>query len=129
MIFGIGTDIAKTSRFKKWIDEPDMFLRFFNENELFSGDLKKHCESACCHYAARFAAKEAFVKAFGTGFCGFELNDFYVKKNAEGQPFFEFGEKTKRVISKRIDKNYRVHLSISHEKEFATAFVIIEILE
>ena len=52
MICGIGTDIAKVSRFKKWIDNPEMINHFFNEKEV----KESGCESALCqHYAARFA--------------------------------------------------------------------------
>lgn len=128
MIFGIGTDISKTGRFEKWVEKPEMFLRFFNEKEQFEGDLAKHKQSACCHYAARFSAKEAFAKALGTGFTGLELSDFYVAKNKEGKPYFEFGEKTLQIIRERVGNKFEVQLSISHEKEYAVAFVIIEIL-
>lgn len=126
MIFGIGTDIAKTSRFEKWTEKPDMFLRFFNEKEQFPGDIRAHRSSACCHYAARFAAKEAFSKALGTGLSGLSLSDFYVAKDENGKPHFEFGEMTRKIIEKRAGKNCSVHLSLSHEKEYALAFVVIE---
>ncbi len=126
MIYGTGTDISKTSRFEKWVKNPELYLRFFNDRELFEGDCEKHIESACCHYASRFSAKEAFVKALGTGFSGIELKDFYVAKDENGRPYFVFGEKTRKILEDRAGKNCAVHLSLSHEKEFATAFVIIE---
>ena len=129
MIFGIGTDIADVRRFRKWVENPEMFLRFFNEREQFEGDIKKHCQSACCHYAARFAAKEAFAKALGTGFAGLRLSDFYVAKDKEGKPYFEFGEATKKILAERAGQNLNIQLSLSHEKDYALAFVIIETLK
>ena len=72
MIFGIGTDITKISRFEKWVTNPEMMSRFFNEKEYSeSGTVAARCE----HAAARFAAKEAFSKALGTGLCGFSLKE------------------------------------------------------
>ena len=59
MIAGIGTDIAKVSRFEKWVRNPGMTERFFNPKELSSADSEA---ARCQHYAARFAAKEAFSK-------------------------------------------------------------------
>ena len=74
MIYGIGTDIVETSRFEKWIGNSSMLQRFFNSKEIIS-DLSE--EQLKEHYASRFAAKEAFVKALGTGFSDFELKDIY----------------------------------------------------
>lgn len=128
MIYGVGTDIAKVSRFEKWIKNPKILLRFFNKKEQFLSDLEEHIFASSCHYASRFAAKEAFVKALGTGFTGITLNDFYLAKNEEGKPYFEFGEETKSILNKRLGQNYNIQVSISHEKEYAVAFVIIEIL-
>ena len=116
MVYGIGT----------WLKKPDLFLRFFNENEQFSGDFCQNEGAACRHYAARFAAKEAFSKAMGTGFTGLSLNDFYVAKDKARKPFYEFGEKTKKNLEAKIGKDLNIQLSISHEKEYAVAFVIIE---
>ena len=63
MIFGIGTDIAETKRFEKWVSNPSMYERFFNAAEqMEGGSVNRRCQ----HYAVRFAAKEAFSKALGT---------------------------------------------------------------
>ncbi len=66
MIFGIGTDIVDVRRFEKWLENEELLERYFNEAELFSKGSKS---SLCQHYAVRFAAKEAFSKALGTGIC------------------------------------------------------------
>ena len=77
MIFGIGTDISQVNRFEKWVENPQMFMRFFNPAEIME---KGSLAAKCQHYAARFAAKEAFSKALGTGIAGFELKEVYVVK-------------------------------------------------
>lgn len=125
MIFGVGTDIAKVSRFEKWVKNPEMIRRFFNPCEIseFTGTNLKHL---CEHYAARFAAKEALSKALGTGFSGIELKDFGITKDKNGKPEFEFGQKTKDYIDSIAGKNWKAHISLSHEKDFAVAFSIIE---
>ena len=129
MIYGIGTDISQVNRFERWMNNPDIIKRYFNEGEFFCKEAVSKTakiEVQARHYAARFAAKEAFSKALGTGFAGLCLSDFYVKKNEDGKPFFELGEKTKKAVENRTGKDFSIHLSISHEKEYAVAFVIIE---
>lgn len=127
MIYGIGTDISDVRRFKKWVNSPELISRFFAKEELFFlEENNKTMDVACRHYAARFAAKEAFVKALGTGFVGIELKGLWVSKNEDGKPFFSFNDKTKKILDNRIGNKYNIQLSISHEKEYAVAFVLIE---
>ncbi len=131
MIYGIGCDIAKVSRFEKWVKNPELINRFFNGCEIIKseGEGEKKMQFLCEHYASRFAAKEAFSKALGTGFTNLELSDFGLKKNENGKPEFFFGSKTADIIERRCGKNAKVQISISHEKEFAVSFVVIEIGE
>lgn len=126
MIFGVGTDIAQVPRFERWVRNPKIIEKYFNQNEFFDGDLQKSEKAACRHYAVRFAAKEAFAKALGTGFIGLTLRDFYVAKDKLGKPYFKFGEETKKILDSRLGNNYNIQLSMSHEKEYAVAFVVIE---
>ena len=130
MIFGVGTDIAKVSRFEKWVRNPDMIRRFFNACEISENGetgTERRIGFLCEHYAARFAAKEAFAKALGIGFVGLDLSDFGITKDDNGRPFFFFGEKTLSVIEKKCGKGWKVSVSISHEKEYAVSFVVIEL--
>ena len=83
MIAGIGTDITEVKRFEKWVQNPEMIDRFFNEKEISSA---KSQAAKCQHYAVRFAAKEAFSKALGTGINGFSLKEVYITNNSEGKP-------------------------------------------
>ncbi len=124
MIYGIGTDITEVKRFEKWIKNPDMISRFFNEREIMeNGTLSAKCQ----HYAARFAAKEAFAKALGTGLV-YDLQDSFIINNDDGKPELVIENSAKSLFEKLCGKyeDYKIHVSLSHEKEFATAFVIIE---
>lgn len=122
MIAGIGTDIADIRRFEKWVRNPDMLKRFFNEKELSSA---KSESAKCQHYAARFAAKEAFSKALGTGIYGFELKDVYITKDSEGKPLLNIEGAALSLMKERLGQ-CRAFVSLSHEKEYAIAFVILE---
>lgn len=144
MIFGTGIDLAKCSRFEKWVKSPNMIERFFNGREIIdnidiidnngredakSGGITANRLSALCqHYAARFAAKEAFSKALGTGIV-FDLRDVFVVNGASGKPeLFVQGSALKAMRQACPDSDRaRIFISISHEKEFAVAQVIIEI--
>ncbi len=124
MIFGIGTDITKISRFEKWVTNPEMMSRFFNEKEYSeSGTVAARCE----HAAARFAAKEAFSKALGTGLCGFSLKEVYVSNDKNGKPLLNVEGAALELLKKKCGE-CSIHLSLSHEKEYAVAFVVIECL-
>lgn len=122
MIIGIGVDIVKNSRLEKWLDNDKILERFFNPLEV---DYVKACKaSGLEHLAARFAAKEAFVKALGTGFKGIECRDICVKNEASGKPML-FLENS--ALNKLKEKDVSAtHLSISHEKEYTVAFVVLE---
>ena len=122
MIAGIGTDIAEVKRFEKWVEKPEMIERFFNEKECgFSGTLASQCQ----HYAARFAAKEAFSKALGTGISGFNLKEVYITKDSEGKPLLNIEGSALSLMKERIG-DCNAFVSLSHEKEYAVAFVILE---
>ena len=125
MIAGIGTDITEVSRFKKWINNPDLIDRFFNENEKSTG---KSEAAKCQHYAARFAAKEAFSKALGTGISGFSLKDVYITNDIEGKPLLNLQGSSYALLKERFGE-CKAHVSLSHEKEYAIAFVILEKIE
>jgi holo-[acyl-carrier protein] synthase len=124
MIYGIGTDITDVRRFAKWVSSPSMIARFYNEHEMQASGSQS---SLCQHYAVRFAAKEAFSKALGTGISGFELKDVYIEKNSEGKPLLRTEGSAAAALEKVCGQNARVHVSLSHEREVAVAFVVIEV--
>lgn len=126
MIFGVGCDITKVSRFEKWVLSKDMISRFYNENERISesSGLQRKCE----FYASRFAAKEAFSKALGTGIRGFNLNEVFISKDDNEKPEIKVLGNAKKLLEEKCGEKYKIHVSLSHEKEYALAFVAIEIV-
>ena len=122
MIFGTGVDIVEVNRFSKLINNPDFINRFFNKEEQQEYNNEQAMSE---HYASRFAAKEAFGKALGTGLAGFSLTDVFVKKNENGKPYLVIQSKAEEILKNNCGE-CKIHLSISHEKTFAVAYVIIE---
>ena len=122
MIIGIGVDISKVSRFEKWVKDEKMIPRFFNAAEINNC---RSIQSACEHYAARFAAKEAFGKALGVGLAGYDMKDIYIVNDEKGRPELKVENKAKDLLESKCE-NPIIHVSLSHEKEYATTFVVIE---
>lgn len=131
MIFGAGLDLAKCSRFEKWVKTPGMLERFFNKKEIASlGEplTPARLSAACQRYAARFAAKEAFSKALGTGIT-FDLRDIYVQNEESGKPVLILEKTAHEALKKACPQweSAKTFVSLTHEKEYAAAQVIIEI--
>lgn len=124
MLAGIGVDIARVSRFEKWAASPGMLKRFFNAREIAEGGCAKFLAE---RYAARFAAKEAFGKALGTGISAFDLRDVCVENDERGKPSLALYGGALAALRSRCGEGARVSLSISHEREYAVAFVAIEV--
>lgn len=124
MIYGVGTDIINIKRVEYILSKKKQAFvkRVLSEHEqaLFAnkGDSAAYC-------AKRFAAKEAFAKALGTGIgkmIGFQ--DLTIRNNENGKPYFIPSEKLRLYL---MDKNIKqAHLSLSDEKHNAVAFVILE---
>jgi holo-[acyl-carrier protein] synthase len=122
MIIGIGTDIIEITRIADSIEKYGE--RF--KNRIFTQSEQDYCESfkanKYLHYAARFAAKEAFSKAIGTGITqGFKFNEIWVRNEKSGEPKIELGG----VLAERYGK-YRIHISLSHTVGNAVAYVVVE---
>ncbi|NNE68188.1 MAG: holo-ACP synthase [Pyrinomonadaceae bacterium] len=124
MILSIGTDIIEVYRIRETIERTPRFVeRVFTEHE------RKYCDSkgkaAAQSYAGRFAAKEALLKALKTGWRGkISWHDIEVRNDEDGAPEFELSGESKRLVEKMGAE--RVHLSISHTTEHATANVVLE---
>ena len=111
-------------RFAKWVENPDLISRFFNKREIKTSGSRQKLQE---HYASRFAVKEAFSKALGTGVSGFELADVYVGHNEEGKPELCLERRAASLVEMRCGKTVRISVSLSHEKEYTVAFVVIEV--
>ncbi len=122
MICGIGVDMTTVERFERWVATPDMIDRFFNIEEKCSNPNIAFQKE---HYAARFAAKEAFGKALGVGITGFNLCDVYIKSESNGKPVLKVQGSAEKKL-KEIFGDCTLHVSLSHERNNAIAVVIIE---
>jgi len=125
-IFGVGTDIVRIKRVKNSLKKRSFLSRIFNKDE--SLKCKKSINKFNC-FAKRFAAKEAFSKALGTGISrGISFNEIVVLNEKNGKPFIKLISKTKKIVEKKFKKkNYKISLSIADEKDYAVAFVTISI--
>ena len=124
MIYGIGTDIVSIERIQNILNKNrDGFInRVLTEHEkaLFAN---KADSAAFC--AKRFAAKEAFSKALGTGIGRIvSFQDLTVRSNEHGKPYFMPSEKLRLYLQEKGIKHG--HLSISDESQNALAFVVLE---
>lgn len=123
MIYGIGTDIVAVERFQRFIDSGSAVIeRLFTlpERSLCAG----RKDAASC-MAARFAAKEAFLKALGTGLRdGISWQELEVSNNTLGKPELTLSG----IAAERFQGNglATIHLSLSHDGGNAIAMVVLE---
>ena len=124
MIYGVGTDIVSIERIQKIIlkNREGFIKKVLTEHEqaLFAN---KADSAAFC--AKRFAAKEAFSKALGTGIGrAVSFQDLTIRNNDNGKPHFIPSEKLRLYLLEKGVK--QAHLSISDESQYAVAFVVLE---
>jgi holo-[acyl-carrier protein] synthase len=122
MILGIGIDIVHVGRIRHWETVPGLVERFFHPEEI--ADARSRGASASLSLAARFAAKEAFGKAIGTGLAGIRLGDIQVVNDRNGRP--EMVLHGSALARFGAAGGSRVHLSLTHESENAVAVAVIE---
>lgn len=124
MIAGVGVDIAETNRFEElWQRYGERFVRrILTVDERMQLQTRSHPER---FIATRFAAKEAAVKALGTGFdLGVGYKSIEVKNNDNGKPELYFHDAALEIIKQREISS--AHLSISDEKHYVVAMVVLE---
>lgn len=115
MIKGIGTDIIEISRIESAVEKEKFINEIYTKDEI--EEFKKRKENIT-YLAGHFAAKEAVSKALGTGMRGISFSDIEILSDELGKPFVK--------IKKNGYENYIIHISISHSKENAIAFCVIE---
>ncbi len=123
MVKGVGVDIVEIARIQKVLGDNSRFAeRVFSPQEI------EYCETKARkaqHYAARFAAKEAFFKALGTGWRdGMGWHEIIVENDELGKPKIRLAGRTLEIFEARGLQF--IHLSISHEKIHAVAMVVLE---
>ena len=123
-IVGNGVDIVKNKRIERSLKINGFKNRIFTKNEILQS---KKIKNKTSFFAKRFAAKEAFVKAIGTGFRK-KINfiDIEIKNNKKGQPLIKISNNIKFFLKKKFDINkFKIFLSLSDEKNYSIAYVIL----
>ncbi len=124
-IYGIGSDIISNIRIKKSLKNKKFLKRIFTMEEIKKGSKLKN---KFMYFSKRFAAKEAFVKALGTGFRdNINFNSISILNDKKGKPYIKFEKSLNKKI-KLLTKKKRlnVFLSLADEKDYSLAFVIIQ---
>ena len=122
MITGIGIDVVQVKRMEKWRKTRGLLERYFHDEELSTAISRGN--AADMALAARFAAKEAFGKALGTGFSRMALKDIMVINTSNGRPEIRVFETAKKALEESGAN--KVHISLTHESDNAIAVVILE---
>ena len=124
-ILGIGVDIVDNNRLKKLVRKQNFIKRVFTRNEqLRSYKLKNKIN----YFSKRFAAKEAFSKATGSGISkNLHFKDIEIKNNKKGKPLIILSKNTSSYLRKKFKvKSFKTNLSLSDDKNYSIAYVIIE---
>ena len=124
-IIGNGVDIVDNKRIEKLIINNDFLKRIFTKNEI---KISKSRKNKTNFFAKRFAAKEAFVKALGTGFRdNINFSDIEIINDTNGKPKLKISHKIKQLIQKKFKtKKTNIYVSLSDEKKHSIAYVILE---
>jgi len=124
-ILGIGVDIIENKRIQNSIKNPKFKDRIYSSKELKFSSLSKNKVD---YFSKRFAAKEAFAKAIGTGFRNnLNFKDIEVMNDKLGKPYYVKTKKITKIIKKKFNvRDFNCFLSISDEKKYSTAFTIIQ---
>jgi holo-[acyl-carrier protein] synthase len=123
MIDAVGVDITDVKRIKNALERwGDRFVsRTFSSRE--SEYCRRHRDESL-RFAARFAAKEAFIKCMGSA-RGILWNEIELLNDRSGKPHFHLSESIRNNLEKR--KILKVHVSVTHTAEYAVAFVVFEV--
>ena len=124
-IIGIGVDIVKNNRIKSLIKNKNFINRTFSKKEI---SISKKTLNKTNFFSKRFAAKESFAKALGTGFRNnLSFKDIEIINDKLGKPYYLINNKIKKLIKKKKKINkFELFLSISDEKDYSISFTVIQ---
>ncbi|WP_418844229.1 holo-ACP synthase [Phascolarctobacterium succinatutens] len=122
MIVGIGCDIIEIERIARAIKSESFIRRVFTAEE--AAYCQRRGQQAAASFAARFAAKEAVLKALGTGLREGSLQEIAVANDALGKPLVQLSGHFAMLAKQLGVKN--IQISLSHSRDFAVAYVIME---
>ncbi len=125
-IYGIGSDLVNVKRIDLILKRNKNFKnRVFSNKEI---NLSSKRKNKTHYFAKRFGAKEAFVKALGTGISDkLSFNEIEILNNKKGKPILKVKGKSFKIVKKIIKKQFKTFLTLSDEKTIAVASVIITI--
>ncbi|MFR6371774.1 MAG: holo-ACP synthase [Phascolarctobacterium succinatutens] len=122
MIVGIGCDIIEIERIARAIKSESFIRRVFTAEE--AAYCQRRGQQAAASFAARFAAKEAVLKALGTGLREGSLQEIAVDNDGLGKPLVQLSGHFAMLAKQLGVKN--IQISLSHSRDFAVAYVIME---
>ena len=122
MIVGVGCDIIEIERSARAINSESFIRRVFTAEE--AAYCQRRGQQAAASFAARFAAKEAVLKALGTGLREGSLQEIAVDNDGLGKPLVQLSGHFAMLAKQLGVKN--IQISLSHSRELATAYVIME---
>ena len=122
MITGVGIDVVHVKRMERWQKETGLLERYFHPDELATAASRGNGEVLAL--AARFAAKEAFGKALGTGLAHITLKDIMILNKHNGKPEIMLFDTAKKALENSGAQ--KAHISLTHESENAVAMIILE---
>ena len=124
-ILGTGVDIVENSRIQNSIKNNLFIKRVFSNKEIVIAKKMKNKKN---YFSKRFAAKEAFAKSIGTGFRNnLNFKDISIVNDKYGKPSFLINDKIRKIIKKQFKtSSFNFFLSISDEKKYSVAFVILQ---
>ena len=125
IIVGIGVDIVDNNRIKKSIKNKQFISRIFSKKEI---NHSKKLNNKVNFFSKRFAAKESFAKALGSGFRNnLNFKDIEILNDKIGKPYYIKTKKLDQIIYKKFkQKKYNLFLSISDENDYSIAFTILQ---
>lgn len=115
MIIGIGVDIVEIERIRNVANRTQFIKKILSEEEIELYKAYQHPKRQLEFLAGRFAAKEAYSKALGTGIGEIGFSDISVVNDERGKPYI-----------KCLDQDQNLHVSITHSDDYAVAMVVIE---
>lgn len=122
---GLGVDIVEIERMRNILERTPSF-----RERVFSEDERAYCDATSCpeaHYATRFAAKEAVLKALGTGFSqGIGVRDIEVRRTTKGRPYVVLSGRAREVAREQGVRELPISLSYTHVEAVACAMAITE---
>tara|TARA_Y100000389_G_scaffold201249_1_gene243456 strand:- start:620 stop:1006 length:387 start_codon:yes stop_codon:yes gene_type:complete len=124
-ILGIGVDIVENKRIGNLMNNKLFLKKIFSKKEIL---LSKKIKNKTAFFSKRFASKEAFSKSLGIGIRqNLNFIDISIVNNKLGKPYFLLSKKIKQIVFKRFKvKSFDFFLSISDEKKYSIAFVILQ---